>query len=67
MRKAIDKDTIVEFDVHMIVVEVVKKYESNRIPSIFLFHAHLSASLTCESLLSDRPLLSLPQISNCAQ
>lgn len=40
MRKAIDKDTIVEFDVHMIVVEVAKKYESNRIPSVFLFHAH---------------------------
>lgn len=39
MRKAIDKD-IVEFDVHMIVVEVAKKYESNRIPSDLLFHAH---------------------------
>lgn len=39
MRKAIDKD-IVEFDVHMIVVEVAKKHESNRIPSDLLFHAH---------------------------
>lgn len=51
MRKAIDKDTIVEFDVHMIVVEVAKKYESNRIPSVFLFHAHFHTVqwLKCKS------------------
>lgn len=40
MRKAIDKDTLVELDVHMIVVEVAMEYVSNRIPSVFLFHAH---------------------------
>lgn len=48
----------------MSLIEYHLIYSFMHIPTQF---NDLSASLTYESLLSDRPLLSLPRISNCAQ